>query len=81
MCTFCMKLSCAKTLCKKNPVNRHNCRLWGTENPYVLFEKPPVSVCFFVHVSGVIGPYFFTYPTVNVANYLDMLHMYAIDDC
>ena len=35
-------------------VNRHNCRIWGTENPHVLFEKPRVSaklhVWCFVHV-------------------------------
>ena len=47
-----------------------------------MFEKPRVSVklhvwCF-VHVSGVVGPYFFTDPTVNGANYLDMLQTYAI---
>ena len=63
MCTFCMKLSCAKTLCKKNPVNRHNCRLWGTENPYVLFEKPRVSaklhVCFFCACFRCYWPLFF----------------------
>ena len=63
-------------------VNRHNCRIWGTENPHVLFEKPRVSaklhVWCFVHVSGVVGPYFFTDPTMNGANYLDMLQMYAI---
>ena len=23
--------------------NRHNCRIWGSENPHVLFEKPRVS--------------------------------------
>ena len=68
-------------------VNRHNCRIWGTENPHVLFEKPRVSTklhvfwCFFLHVSGVIGPYFFTYPIVDGVNYLDMLQMYAIDHC
>ena len=68
-------------------VNRHNCRIWGTENPHVLFEKPRVSTklhvfwWFFLHVSGVIGPYFFTYPIVDGVNYLDMLQMYAIDHC
>ena len=57
------------------------------ENPHVLFEKPRVSTklhvfwWFFLHVSGVIGPYFFTYPIVDGVNYLDMLQMYAIDHC
>ena len=32
----------------------------------------------FLHVSGVIGPYFFTYPIVDGVNYLDMLQTYAI---
>ena len=31
-----------------------------------------------LYVSGVVGPYFFTDRTVNGANYLDMLQMYAI---
>ena len=47
-------------------VNRHNCRIWGTENPHVLFEKPRVSTklhvfwcVFFVACFGCYWPLFF----------------------
>ena len=63
-------------------VNRHNCRIWGTENPHETFEKPRVSpkvqVWCGVHHSQIVGPYFFEEPTVTGANYLEMLQTYAI---
>ena len=62
-------------------VNRHNCRIWGSENPYVTFEKPrfspKVQVWCFLHHSRIVGPYFFSDPTVTGANYLEMLENYA----
>ena len=40
-------------------VNRHNCRIWGTENPHETFEKPRVSpkvqVWCGVHHSQIVG--------------------------
>ena len=63
-------------------VNRHNCRIWATENPHVTFEKPRVSpktqVWCAVHYSQIVGPYFFEEPTVTGANYLECLRTFAI---
>ena len=63
-------------------VNRHNCRIWGSEHPHETFEKPrfspKVQVWCCVHHSQIVGPYFFNDPTVTGANYLDMLQNYAM---
>jgi len=44
-------------------VNRHNTRIWGTENPKVIEEKerdsPKLVVWCAISAKGIIGPYFF----------------------
>ena len=44
-------------------VNRHNVRIWGTENPRKYVEKelnsPKVNVWWGISIDKVIGPYFF----------------------
>ena len=44
-------------------VNRHNTRIWGTENPKVIAEKerdsPKLFVWCAISARGIIGPYFF----------------------
>src|SRR5207253_3199142 len=58
-------------------VNRHNVRIWGTENPHEVKEherdSPKVNVwCGLMH-DHVVGPFFFAEPTINMNTYLDML--------
>ncbi|EFN81054.1 hypothetical protein EAI_05801, partial [Harpegnathos saltator] len=41
-------------------VNRHNCRIWGSENPRMTVEKqmhPRVTVWCGVWAGGIIGPF------------------------
>jgi len=57
-------------------VNRHNVRIWGSENPHVLFQNdqgsPKVNVwCVLMH-NKVTGPFFFNEPTISANVYLDM---------
>ena len=44
-------------------VNKQNCRIWGSENPKIIIEKPfypqrKTVWCSF-WAGGIIGPYFF----------------------
>ena len=62
-------------------VNRHNVRIWARENPHEFVEhvrgSPKVNVwCCMAH-DRIIGPFFFTEPTVDRFNYLDMMEFYA----
>ena len=43
-------------------VNKHNCRIWGSENPKMIIVKPlysrRVTVWYGFWARGIIGPYF-----------------------
>ena len=58
-------------------VNRHNVRIWGSENPHAILEverdSPKVNVFCAVSKRQVYGPFFFREATVNGPTYLDML--------
>ena len=63
-------------------VNKHNCQIWGTENPHVIVEKPMhpsrVTVWCAFWSNGIIGPFFFENEdgdtvTVNGERYRAML--------
>ncbi|KAJ4426761.1 hypothetical protein ANN_26560, partial [Periplaneta americana] len=61
---------------------RHNCRIWGSENPHVVRElerdNPKINVwCRLTHET-VIGPFFFVENTISGNVYLDMLQNYVI---
>lgn len=62
-------------------VNRHNSRIWGDENPHVVFQKardtPKVNVWCGVMKNRVLGPFFFAEKTINGNVYLDMLTEYC----
>jgi hypothetical protein len=61
----------------KGKVNRHDVRVWGTENPHVTLEherdSPKVNVFCAISKMKVCGPLFFGENTVTGNCYLDML--------
>lgn len=61
-------------------VNKHNCRIWGEENPRIFneFERdtPKLNVWCGVSKTKVYGPFFFQEKTVNGACYTDMLEQF-----
>ena len=65
-------------------INKHNCRLWGSENLHVIHEHerdmPKVNVWRGLTRNSVIGPFFFIEDTVTGHFvYLDMLQNLVID--
>jgi hypothetical protein len=63
-------------------VNRHNCRIWGSENPHVIREhqrdSEKVNVWCALYHNTVIGPFFFAEKTITGITYLDMLEQFAL---
>ena len=63
-------------------VNKHNARIWGTENPQVVEEVPmrseKVMVWCAMHKTKIIGPYFFRQSSVDSAAYKSMLRYYGL---
>lgn len=61
-------------------VNKHNCRIWGSENPHIYQEyvrdSPKVTVWCAISRRKMYGPFFFAEPTVNSAAYIDMLEQF-----
>lgn len=62
-------------------VNRHNVRIWGSENPRVLHEEvrdsPKVNVWCGMMNNIIIGPFFFGESTITSSVYLDMLQQFV----
>ena len=68
-------------------VNKKNCRIWGTENPYAYIKKPThpkrVTVCSGFWSRVIIGPFFFENEleeavTVNGDRYRAMLKEFFV---
>lgn len=66
-------------------VNKQNCRIWGTENPFSLCESPShpsrLTVWCGIWAGGVLGPYFFEDDdertvTVNGDEYRKMINIF-----
>lgn len=61
-------------------VNRHNCRIWATEQPHEIREwqrdTPKVNVWLGITKSTVYGPFMFGEPTITGNSYLDMLQQF-----
>ena len=63
-------------------VNKHNIRIWGSQNPCEVLEKerdnPKINVwCGLMH-NQIIGPFIFAESTITANVYLDMLKHYVI---
>ena len=63
-------------------VNRHNIRIWGSQNPYEVLEKerdnPKLNVwCGLMH-NQIIGLFIFDESTIIADIYLDMLKHYVV---
>lgn len=63
-------------------VNKHNVRIWGTENPHEyreeLRDSEKVCVWAAMSVNEIIGPYYFDEPIVNAESYLHLLNNYFL---
>lgn len=63
-------------------VNKHNLRIWGTENPREIVQherdSPKVNVYCAVSKQKVYGPFFFQEKTVRGTSYLDMVSEWLI---
>ena len=63
-------------------VNRHNVRIWGSENPHAVIEhqrdSDKVNVWCCVMHDKIIGPFFFAESSISANIYLDMLTHYAV---
>jgi hypothetical protein len=62
-------------------VNRHKCRIWGSENPHVHMEhvrdSPKVNVLCGIMSDRIVGPFFFHESTITSAVYLDVLENFV----
>ncbi|GBN42029.1 hypothetical protein AVEN_192456-1 [Araneus ventricosus] len=65
-----------------NKVNKHNCRIWGSENPDAVQEvernSPKINVWCALSHDAVIGQFSFAETSVKANIYLDMLQSYAV---
>ena len=63
-------------------LNRHNVRIWGSENPHETRElqrsSPKVNVWCGAMFDQIIGPVFFESQSVTASNYLDILKSYVV---
>jgi hypothetical protein len=62
-------------------VNRHNCRIWGSQQPNEIHEyvrgSAKVNVWCGLLCDRVVGPFFFTESTITGDIYLDLLQLYV----
>jgi hypothetical protein len=63
-------------------VNRHDCRIWGTQKPQEIIEyerdSPTVNVFCALSLRILYGPFFFAEGTVTGQSYLDMLKLWMM---
>jgi hypothetical protein len=61
-------------------VNKHNCRIWAADNPFMIIEaamnSAKINVWCAMSNKQIVGPYFFKDETVSQHNYLHMLKNY-----
>ena len=78
MCVF----SDEATFHVSGKVNKHNIRIWGSQNPCEVLERerdsPKINVwCGLMH-NQIIGPFIFAESTITANIYLDMLKHYVV---
>ena len=65
-------------------MNRHSCRIWGTEKPDEIWQlernSPKINVWCALRRSRIIGPFFFQETTINGDIYLAMLKTFLIPE-
>jgi hypothetical protein len=70
------------TLHVNGKVNRHNLRIWGTENHHStskhVRDSPKMNVFCAISQTKIYGPFIFMEGTVTGMTYLDMLHQWLI---
>ncbi len=58
-------------------VNKHNCRIWSENNPFITAEVPmnfsKLTVWCAMSSNEIVGRFFFEEPTVDSEDYLNML--------
>ncbi|KAJ4452242.1 hypothetical protein ANN_03760 [Periplaneta americana] len=63
-------------------INKHNCRVWGTQKPHRIIERkrdsPNVNVFCALSQRKLYGPFFFIEATVTRHSYLDMLEQWLV---
>ena len=62
-------------------VNRHNARIWGSQNPHETYElerdSPKLNVWCGIMYDKIIGPFFFAEKSIAAQIYLDLLTEYV----
>ncbi|KAJ4428903.1 hypothetical protein ANN_25897 [Periplaneta americana] len=63
-------------------INKHNCRVWGTQKPHRIIEherdSPKVNVFCALSQRKLYGPFFFIEATVTGHSYLEMLEQWLV---
>ena len=65
-------------------INRHNVRIWGSENPHAYVEhqrdSPKVNIFCAISSQKLYVPFFFAEETVTDMTYLDMLQLWLMPE-
>jgi hypothetical protein len=63
-------------------MNRHNCIIWGSQQPQEIVkyqrDTPKINVWCGMWKDGIIGPFFFQEATMTSCSYMDILEYYAV---